>query len=131
MNVDAIAITRYLNTSQTTRNLVVSRAGALKALPDTSSDLVDPLGWLQRQGGIPVGWRVSPEPGQTVDDFKRDWRRPPVGFAAWLIKVSGILFTGFAVSLGAPFWFDVLNRFMVIRSTVKPEEKSPEEKSKA
>jgi hypothetical protein len=28
--------------------------------------------------------------------------------------------------LGAPFWFDVLNKFMVIRSTVKPHEKSGE-----
>jgi hypothetical protein len=31
--------------------------------------------------------------------------------------------------LGAPFWFDVLNKFMVIRSTVKPYEKSPPEGS--
>jgi hypothetical protein len=31
--------------------------------------------------------------------------------------------------LGAPFWFDVLNKFMVIRSTVKPYEKSPPEAS--
>lgn len=35
-----------------------------------------------------------------------------------------------AVSLGAPFWFDLLNRFIVVRSTVKPREKCPEEKSK-
>jgi hypothetical protein len=35
-----------------------------------------------------------------------------------------------AVSFGAPFWFDLLNRFMVVRSTVKPKEKSPEEESK-
>jgi hypothetical protein len=34
-----------------------------------------------------------------------------------------------AVMLGAPFWFDVLNRIMIIRSTVKPHEKSPEEPS--
>ena len=31
--------------------------------------------------------------------------------------------------LGAPFWFDVLNKFMVIRATVKPREKSPDEAS--
>jgi hypothetical protein len=30
----------------------------------------------------------------------------------------------------AAFWFDLLNKFIVIRSTVKPKEKSPEEKSK-
>jgi len=32
--------------------------------------------------------------------------------------------------MGAPFWFDMLNRLMVIRSTVKPHEKSKEQESK-
>jgi hypothetical protein len=41
----------------------------------------------------------------------------------------GWLITALAVMLGAPFWFDVLNKFMVIRSTVKPYEKSPPEAS--
>jgi hypothetical protein len=35
-----------------------------------------------------------------------------------------------AISLGAPFWFDLLNKFIVVRSTVKPQEKSPPEPSK-
>ena len=38
--------------------------------------------------------------------------------------------TGFALSLGAPFWFDMLNKFMVVRATVKPHEKSQDEGSK-
>jgi hypothetical protein len=38
--------------------------------------------------------------------------------------------TGLAVSLGAPFWFDLLNKFIVVRSTVKPTEKSGPEKAK-
>ena len=42
----------------------------------------------------------------------------------------GWLITAFAISLGAPFWFDTLNRVMVIRSTVKPTEKSKEQESK-
>jgi hypothetical protein len=37
--------------------------------------------------------------------------------------------TALAIALGAPFWFDVLNKFMVVRSTVKPREKSQEEGS--
>jgi hypothetical protein len=39
--------------------------------------------------------------------------------------------TAFAISLGAPLWFDMLNKFIVVRSTVKPKEKSPEEKPKS
>ena len=38
--------------------------------------------------------------------------------------------TAMAISFGAPFWFDLLNRLMVVRSTVKPQEKSPPEASK-
>jgi hypothetical protein len=47
-------------------------------------------------------------------------------YSHWL----GWLITALAVSLGAPFWFDTLNRLMVIRSTVKPHEKSKEQESK-
>jgi hypothetical protein len=43
----------------------------------------------------------------------------------------GWLLTAIAISLGAPFWFDALNKIMVIRSTVKPAEKSPLEASKS
>jgi hypothetical protein len=45
------------------------------------------------------------------------------------LPLLGWLLTAGAISLGAPFWFDLLNKFMVIRSTVKPHEKSLEEGS--
>ena len=131
MNIDAIAITRYLNTNQTTRSLLVAEAERrIQATQPSSSNFADPIGFLERQGGVPFGWVFKPQREQSPADFMRDWRRAPDTFTGWWLKIAGILFTGFAVSLGAPFWFDVLNRFMVIRSTVKPEEKSPEEKSK-
>ena len=47
----------------------------------------------------------------------------------WLMVLCGWLLTAFGVMLGAPFWFDVLNKFVVIRATVKPHEKSREEAS--
>jgi len=56
----------------------------------------------------------------------------PIPTSAWqdvIAPVLGWLFTAFAATLGAPFWFDVLNQIMVIRSTVKPHEKSGEEAS--
>ena len=59
-----------------------------------------------------------------------DRRRFPDTFGDFLLKLVGILLTGFAISQGAPFWFDVLNKFMVVRSTVKPAEKSGEQPSK-
>jgi len=77
---------------------------------------------------LPIGWNA-------VDDAQRKWpgwhfKRP----GGWWDQLEwhwlGWLLTTLAISLGAPFWFDVLNKFIVIRSAVKPHEKSPEEESK-
>jgi hypothetical protein len=65
--------------------------------------------------GLPIGWGGTKPPQTAVD---------------WITKILGILMTGLAVSLGAPFWFDLLNKFIVVRSTVKPTEKSGPEKAK-
>ena len=63
---------------------------------------------------MPIGWR------------NQDLRDPDY----WAGATPGWLLTAFAVSLGAPFWFDLLNRVMVIRSTVKPREKSRDQGSR-
>lgn len=43
-----------------------------------------------------------------------------------LDKIPGWIITAFAISLGAPFWFDFLNRFVNIRAARKPtEEQKP------
>jgi hypothetical protein len=78
--------------------------------------------------GLPIGWTSADdkwpgfrfwEKGYLNDWYVEFWRH-------WL----GWLLTALAISLGAPFWFDLLNKFIVIRSTVKPKEKSQEEQSK-
>jgi len=75
-----------------------------------------------RSLGLPIGWSSPTDPllmwaGGTAAE-QLQWH-----FLGWLL-------TALAISLGAPFWFDLLNKFIVVRSTVKPKEKSPEEKSK-
>ncbi len=78
--------------------------------------------------GLPIGWNYQ-------DDPLRRW--PGLNFNTqdgWLAQFYwhflGWLITALAISLGAPFWFDLLNKFIVVRSTVKPREKSREEQSK-
>ena len=72
---------------------------------------------------LPLGWdRTNPLSVPSAADGSHL-------FWAWLIKTLGWLCTALAISLGSPFWFDVLNKLMVIRSTVKPTEKSPDESS--
>jgi hypothetical protein len=65
--------------------------------------------------GLPLGWE---------QDRGAKW------YEVIFRRALGWLLTALAISLGAPFWFDLLNKFIVIRSAVKPHEKSPEEESK-
>ncbi len=53
---------------------------------------------------IPLGWNKS-DLGYPSD------------FYSWLTKVLGLLITVLAVSLGAPFWFDTLNKLTNLRSS--------------
>jgi hypothetical protein len=48
------------------------------------------------------------------NDFTRN-----TGLLLW--KVLGLLVTAFAVSFGAPFWFDLLNKVANLRAAIKPE----------
>jgi hypothetical protein len=57
------------------------------------------------------------------------WKRIPAN-EEWPLKIVGLLISIFAVALGAPFWFDVLKRFMKVRhSGISPNEKKGKDKS--
>ncbi|PTB96188.1 hypothetical protein C9994_08405 [Marivirga lumbricoides] len=50
-------------------------------------------------------------------------------YASWLDKFHkafmsflGYLITAFAISLGGPFWFDVLNKLIKLRTSIKPKD---------
>jgi hypothetical protein len=99
--------------------------------------------------GLPIGWPSEPDRkdpkyndaaaakggGQAQYDadlasYNTDPRWPTPGPYGKFLKILGLILTGLAVSQGAPFWFDLLNKIIVIRSTVKPKEKSRDEGSK-
>lgn len=94
--------------------------------------------------GLPVGWRkydaaidATPLAAMKKDEDRQAYlvanRIWPRSRAEWWGQFAshllGWLLTAIAVSFGAPFWFDTLNKIMVIRSTVKPREKSGDEGS--
>jgi uncharacterized membrane protein YgcG len=80
--------------------------------------------------GLPLGWVGVERDAAGQITNRDDLRRRPADFNEWVLKFFGIFLTGLAISQGSPFWFDLLNKFMVIRSTVKPKEKSQEQPSK-
>jgi hypothetical protein len=77
--------------------------------------------------GLPLGWK---EEWEATSNAGSTAQRVAMIIPKSLIHIPGWLLTALAISLGAPFWFDVLNKIMVVRSTVKPSEKSKEEGSK-
>ena len=79
--------------------------------------------------GLPIGWS-APVRLLMWNRLYPDGAGGNIDWLAGLELFIGWLMSAFAIMLGAPFWFDVLNNIMVIRSTVKPTEKSPDEPSK-
>ena len=135
-NADSVALVNSISTSSGLRTALVHLADQVSAHPEAfnggaktlttnlsdcpapftaaaCSEPVRSLALLQAQG-LPLGWKTLPS-----------------GPVDWLWKLIGLFATGVALSMGAPFWFDVLNKIMVLRSTVKPAEKSPKERSKS
>lgn len=157
LNVDSITIASRLTSDKTLRAAIVATAktqatAAVSGATKSYDEIATELAYI----GYPMGWKgLFPKPqmcdkpddapakpedksDKKTDDsiFKKlsdaltsipgcklDLSAVPRTIAGWFV-------TAFAITLGAPFWFDVLNRFMVVRSTVKPSEKSPNEASK-
>ena len=115
------AIVKQLSIDSTLRQSIVAAAQSAKQPDGTSGQPIkdqiqqaeDKVSRISNLG-IPLGL----DKNQLADP------------AAWPQMLLGWFLTAIAVSLGAPFWFDILNKFMVVRSTVKPREKSHEEPSK-
>jgi len=105
-NVDSVNIANVLWHSTDTREAVALQAKDFMATHTTPTDGATPdvtqaLQALQRLP-VPMGWTdVS-------------LQRPPVD---WVYSMVGWLVTGFAISMGAPFWFDLLQKIVNIRAT--------------
>jgi len=145
LNVDSIKIARQLATNKAVRESAVAAAtewnkahAQLVVQTSTIDPNSDPGKALDtkvkafdkqyqdaqvqlKKAGLPIGWERP---------WCEYWYDPKLGTGDYMLKLIGILITASAVSLGAPFWFDLLNKFIVVRSTVKPEEKSNTEAPK-
>jgi len=124
LNADTILITKTLFRDPTMRAGLVATAQEIAKKPTSNAPgedqkniklVKEEIGRLQ----FPLGW--TKESVATLG-----WTR--ASFHIWntlwktLIKALGLFLTGLAVSLGAPFWFDMLNKIVNLRSTgTKPE----------
>jgi hypothetical protein len=116
LNVDSVLISRHLARDSALRSAIVAQAEEVAKLPpqqDNPGNVQRLEARLQelKSVGIPLGW---PDPDGHPGDVS--W---------YLLKVLGLLLTAGAASLGAPFWFDMLNKIMSIRSAGKAPEETP------
>lgn len=70
--------------------------------------------------GLPIGWQ----------HVKQRFKDDVSAFLYGLTKVLGLIITGLAVSLGAPFWFDTLNKLVNLRSVGSKPQSLEDKKDK-
>jgi len=85
------------------QNLSILKPQNLKEIVQSYNILVDL--------GIPLGWS-----GNNVPACSPDFWDLLIGI---LLKIAGILITAAAVSMGAPFWFDILKRLSLMKKATK------------
>lgn len=124
LNINTITLADYLYTNDPAREALIAHAETASADTAFLTRTYEQVRQDLDEMSLPIGWtggwgspRRGNEPG--TDGI---WNQV-------LAPIIGWLMTAFAATMGAPFWFDMLNKVMVIRSTVKPHEKSPEESS--
>lgn len=107
LNVDTVQIATTLWKDPTTRAAVVARADKAVAQGQNSIKVSQTVSTI----GLPLGWKLELGTGQQdIPDQAR----------LVLSKLIGLLLTAAALSLGAPFWFDLLSKFVRIRGTGPP-----------
>ena len=63
--------------------------------------------------GLPIGWNAT--------NWQQQWHPQPQGLWLGALKVlAGWLMSAIAISMGAPFWFNLLNKVINVRNSGKP-----------
>ncbi|OLY93998.1 hypothetical protein SAMN05444008_110194 [Cnuella takakiae] len=126
MNADSISIAKYLYNNPTAREELVAQANQVVAHPQR---IKDPIQTAAITG---PSIKTPDELQATTDSLIREIRTARTMLAAnlplgwdhdqtqggmWFTKIIGLLATMLAAFMGAPFWFDVLNKIANIRGT--------------
>jgi hypothetical protein len=112
LNADTIAVANSLWQDGVLRSQITSSASQVVAGNPSTDQLSQTMHSLSSIEAdlrpFPIGWSNA----ATRPDL--NWTT-----GGWTIaqKVVGLLITGLALSLGAPFWFDLLNKFVNLRVT--------------
>ncbi|MGI8430754.1 MAG: hypothetical protein ACR2MW_00470 [Chthoniobacterales bacterium] len=141
LNVDTIVLANRLSHDAALRAALVANAEAAAKLPPPATTTDENASVTQRTGALrdtiaqldqlrlPIGW------GGPATDLDLSSPFQHFGFADGILDalrrhILGWVLTALAATLGAPFWFDLLNRFINIRSAGKAPEEKPKDPKK-
>jgi hypothetical protein len=108
LNVDTLSIAQTLWRDDAARAAVVAQAEASVKNGEQATSATQDAKALP----VPVGWKLwstGTNPEQIPDTFQ-----------SIIEKLLGLLITAAALTLGAPFWFDLLSKFVRVRGTGAP-----------
>jgi hypothetical protein len=114
-NVDTIQVARQLYVNEPVRAAVLSQVndGNLCQNETDPAQLTtcakEAMAKLEASG-LPLWWSSGTKPDDATD---------------WAVKILGFLLTAFAVSFGAPFWFDALSKLGSLRTAGPKPERLP------
>lgn len=123
MNVDTIILTRVLWQEPALRQEVAAAANRYIA---ATGDVIGDGARGDKEESLDVFKQALGDLGQLK--LPLGWSKgvSPHSFTEWSAKIVGLIFTAFAVSLGAPFWFDLLNKVSRLRGSGNVPKKSTE-----
>lgn len=128
LNADTALVARTLWGDATLRDAIVAQAGVVVASGGTSEPCEDPECVAERLEQVkaldlPLGW-PDLRLGDWGGDAYRNEVRVPHNAAEVLLKIFGLVATAAALTLGAPFWFDLLNKITNFRVSGPPPARS-------
>ncbi|CAO5174809.1 conserved membrane hypothetical protein [Frankia sp. AiPs1] len=125
-NLDAVGIARAMWQDGAVRAAAVSAAGATvdqtpsasigasaqQPPQDAAHSTEEAVRAVRDASGLalPIGWTRA-------SDDRDDPREVPHSVRGWLLKILGVAVTCFALTAGAPFWFELLGRLVNMRSS--------------
>jgi hypothetical protein len=106
INADSLYIIRRISENTATRAIVIQHVTQIQSCQKnlSSPSCVERVSTLMESSTIPIGWQRS----------NRQKQFSQISGGSFLRAIGGWLLTGIAVSMGARFWLQLLNRFVQI-----------------
>ncbi|MCC6724278.1 MAG: hypothetical protein IT258_07170 [Saprospiraceae bacterium] len=122
LNADSFQIYSHLTTNAANRQKLSALAKSFavdnETLPSLTTPPTAPLSGAEIKQGVKE-FVNTPEFRTASNILGLGWSRSDfyASPTTWLLRLLGWFITALAVSLGAPFWFDVLKKIITIQST--------------